>query len=46
MVLIGSLGRKDVSRVPTVDTEMLYADVTYEYMEIADVEKNAVSLEI
>lgn len=40
MVIIRSVGRKDVFQAPTVDTEMLYADLTYEYVEIADVEEN------
>lgn len=40
------MGRKDVFQAPTVDTEMLYADVMYEYVEIADVQENTVSLEI
>lgn len=40
MVIIGSLGR--IFQVPTVDTEMLLADVTHEDIEIADVEENAV----
>lgn len=43
---IRSVGRKDVFQAPAVDTEMLYADVMYEYVEIADVQENTVSLEI
>lgn len=46
MVIIGSVGRNDVFQVPTADPEMLFANVTYEDVKIADMEENTEPLEI